>query len=173
MTSVIANDLEDGDHVEDLRGHGMDLKYFAVKLLHNIGLELTLCSELMGSSVYLVMFNTHVQAQKQIGHGESSDSCAFAILYIRRSRCNIDSLAIISSICSIPPTSLVLTSGSLARLELVQVPSADGQAALVLVHALAEVVDVGAACAGRLHLCGALVLLGEVGGLGRRCGGLG
>jgi hypothetical protein len=68
---------------------------------------------------------------------------------------------------------LVLTGGGLACLELVQVPSTDSQAALVLVHALAEVVDVGATCAGRLHLGGALVLLGEVGGLGRRCGGLG
>jgi hypothetical protein len=37
---------------------------------------------------------------------------------------------------------LVLTSCGLACLELVKVPPADGQAALVLVHALAELVDV-------------------------------
>lgn len=38
---------------------------------------------------------------------------------------------------------LVLGSSSLASLELVKVPAADGETALVLVHALAEVGDVG------------------------------
>jgi hypothetical protein len=47
------------------------------------------------------------------------------------------------------PSPLVLTSRLLARLELVQVPSADGQAALVVVHALAEGVDVVRARASR------------------------
>jgi hypothetical protein len=71
------------------------------------------------------------------------------------------------------PHALVLARRLLARLELVQVPSADGQAALVVVHALAEVVDVGSARAGRGHLgslrhlgC-VLVGLGELGVLGR------
>jgi hypothetical protein len=68
---------------------------------------------------------------------------------------------------------LVLTSRSLARLELIQVPPTDSQATLVLVHALAEVVDVSATRTGRLHLCGVLVLLGEVGVLRRSGGRLG
>lgn len=73
-----------------------------------------------------------------------------------------------------PPSTLVLSRGRLARLELVQVPSADGQAALVLVHALAEVIDVSRTRARRLlHLCRGLVLLGEVGVLGRGFGGRG
>jgi hypothetical protein len=66
---------------------------------------------------------------------------------------------------------LVLAGCGLACLELVQVPAADGQAALVLVHALAEVVDVARTCAGRLHLCRVLVLLCEFGVLGRGVGG--
>ena len=43
-----------------------------------------------------------------------------------------------------PP--LVLSRGLLARLQLIQVPSTDRQAALVLIHALPEILDV--ACAG-------------------------
>lgn len=68
---------------------------------------------------------------------------------------------------------LVLRSSLLARLQLIQIPPADGQAALVLIHALAEVVDVrlaGAALVGSLAL---LVLLREVGVLGRGLGGRG
>lgn len=57
-----------------------------------------------------------------------------------------------------PPPSSVLSSGPLlvlrscllAGLELVEVPSADGQAALVLVHALAEVADICCADTGLL-----------------------
>lgn len=45
---------------------------------------------------------------------------------------------------------LVLRSSSLAGLELVEVPAADGEGALVLVHALAEVGDIGFAGSGRL-----------------------
>lgn len=41
--------------------------------------------------------------------------------------------------------SLVLRSSSLASLELVEVPAADGEGALVLVHTLAEVGDIGLA----------------------------
>ena len=66
---------------------------------------------------------------------------------------------------------LVLASRGLACLELVKVPSAYGQAALVVVHALAELIDVVCACTGGLHLCGVLVLLCEVGVLGSGLGG--
>jgi hypothetical protein len=68
---------------------------------------------------------------------------------------------------------LILASRGLASLELIQVPSTDGQATLVLVHALAEVVDVRRTCASRLHLCGVLVLLCEFRVLGRGFGGCG
>ena len=64
------------------------------------------------------------------------------------------------------PHSLILASGALARLELVEIPSADGQAALVVVHALAEVANVGLAWSGLglLAEVGLLVLGGKVGG---------
>jgi hypothetical protein len=66
------------------------------------------------------------------------------------------------------PLSLVLTSGGLASLELIQVPAANGQTTLVLVHALAEVVDVSRASTALL-LCRGVdaVLLGELSALGR------
>ena len=67
---------------------------------------------------------------------------------------------------------LVVRSSLLASLELVQVPAADRQATLVLIHALAEVVDVGRAnAAALLRRVVLLVLLGEVGALGRLLGG--
>lgn len=66
--------------------------------------------------------------------------------------------------------SLVLTSRRLACLELVKVPSTDSQAALVLVHALAEALDVVCAGTRLCHLSGCLVLCGEVGILGRGVG---
>jgi hypothetical protein len=47
---------------------------------------------------------------------------------------------------------LVLAGSSLARLELVKVPAADGEVALVLVHAAPEVGDVLSANAGGLVL---------------------
>lgn len=47
---------------------------------------------------------------------------------------------------------LVLAGSGLARLELVKVPAADGQVALVLVHAAPEVADVLCAHAGSLVL---------------------
>lgn len=57
---------------------------------------------------------------------------------------------------------LVLAGGSLARLELVKVPAADGQVALVLVHAAPEVADILCANAGSLVLGvhGGLAVLG-------------
>jgi hypothetical protein len=62
----------------------------------------------------------------------------------------------------------------LARLQLVQVPPADGQVALVLCHAVVEALDVASAGAGRLlALLHLLVLLREVGVLGRSLGGCG
>jgi hypothetical protein len=47
---------------------------------------------------------------------------------------------------------LVLASSSLARLELVKVPAANGKVALVLVHAAPEVGDILCAHAGSLVL---------------------
>ena len=57
---------------------------------------------------------------------------------------------------------LVLAGSGLARLELVKVPTADGQVALVLVHAAPEVGDVLRAHAGSLVLGvhGGLAVLG-------------
>lgn len=52
---------------------------------------------------------------------------------------------------SLPPQALVLSCSLLAGLELLHVPAADGQVALVLVHAVGEALDVrgaGAACLG-------------------------
>jgi hypothetical protein len=90
-------------------------------------------------------------------------------------------LLLAQSSCSIPiyiillcpfSTHLVLTSRRLTRLKLVQIPSTDGQASLVVIHALAELVDVVRACARALHLrdgaVGRLVLRGELGGCGGR-----
>jgi hypothetical protein len=70
---------------------------------------------------------------------------------------------------------LVLTSSLLTSLELVKVPSADGQTALILVHAFAESVDIVRARARRLvHLCGVgLVCLCEFGVLRSRLSGRG
>lgn len=61
---------------------------------------------------------------------------------------------------------LVLAGSGLARLELVKVPTADGQVALVLVHAAPEVADVLCANTGSLVLRvhGGLAVLG----LGKR-----
>lgn len=39
--------------------------------------------------------------------------------------------------------SLVLSSGLLASFQLLHIPTADGQVALVLVHAISEALDVG------------------------------
>ena len=57
---------------------------------------------------------------------------------------------------------LVLAGSGLARLELVKVPTADGQVALVLVHTAPEVADVLCAHAGSLVLGvhGGLAVLG-------------
>ena len=66
---------------------------------------------------------------------------------------------------------LVLASRRLTRLELVKIPSTDGQTALVIVHALAEALDVvrtGTSLSLHLSSCvGGLVLSAELGGLGR------
>lgn len=72
-------------------------------------------------------------------------------------------------------TALVLARGLLARLQLVQVPAADVEVALVLGHAVIEGLDVTSARAGRLALRHGrlLVLLSEVGALGRGLGGCG
>lgn len=68
---------------------------------------------------------------------------------------------------------LVLASRSLASLQLIQIPAADGQVALVLVHAGAEVADVLRADRRRLvlrvHRHGAVVRLSH-GLVGRRGG---
>jgi hypothetical protein len=69
------------------------------------------------------------------------------------------------------PLPLVLSRGLLTRLELVQVPSTHGQAALVVVHAFAKLVDVVRTSSRLLHLRGVLVLrceVGVLGGSGRR-----
>lgn len=70
-------------------------------------------------------------------------------------------------------STLILPRSRLARLELIQVPPADGKASLVLVHALAEVIDVGRADAALGRGVDLLVLLGEVVVLGRGLGGRG
>ena len=70
--------------------------------------------------------------------------------------------------------SLVLTRTRLTRLQLIQVPPADIQTALVIIHALPEVLDIAlAGAAAALAVLGVvcLVLVCEVGGLcgfGRR-----
>ena len=68
---------------------------------------------------------------------------------------------------------LVLAGGSLARLELVKVPAADGKVALVLVHAAPEVGDILCANAGSLVLgvYGGLAVLGLGKRLVDRCSG--
>jgi len=68
---------------------------------------------------------------------------------------------------------LVLAGGSLARLELVKVPAADGKVTLVLVHAAPEVGDVLCANARSLVLGvhGGLAVLGLGKRLVDRCGG--
>ena len=64
-------------------------------------------------------------------------------------------------------TVLVLTSGGLASLELVQIPPTDCQTSLVLIHTPAERVDVlGARTGLRLRGSVDLVLLLELGALG-------
>lgn len=95
-------------------------------------------------------------------------------------------MQIFSNISPLPPTSpllsyhsilpttntpLVLRSSLLARLQLIQIPPANRQAALVIVHALAEVVDVGLARAALVRLLRLLVLLSEVGVLRGLLGG--
>lgn len=50
-----------------------------------------------------------------------------------------------SKLIRVLPIRLVLGGGGLASLELVKVPTADGQRTLVLIHAAAEVGDVGLA----------------------------
>lgn len=74
-----------------------------------------------------------------------------------------------------PRPHLVLASCCLTRLELVQVPPTNGQATLILVHALAEALHI--VCAGsRLGhlsgcLAGRLVLCSKFSVLGRGIGG--
>ena len=68
---------------------------------------------------------------------------------------------------------LVLRRSLLACLQLVQIPSANRQAALVLIHAFAEVVDVSRACTALCRCVDLLVLLRKVGVLGRVFGGRG
>jgi hypothetical protein len=69
---------------------------------------------------------------------------------------------------------LVLRSSRLASLQLIQIPTADSQATLVIVHALAEAVHIIRASAASLAHGSLLVLLLEVGVLrgllGRRRG---
>lgn len=91
---------------------------------------------------------------------------------------NVEKNAIASTLDPTPTISsvLILTSGLLARLELVQIPAADVQASLILIHALPEVADLSLARAvGALGVVGSLllVLLGEVGRLSLLGGGLG
>ena len=64
------------------------------------------------------------------------------------------------------PFHLVLRSSLLACLQLIQVPSANRQAPLVVVHALAEVVDIGRARAALRRGVDLRVLLRELGVLG-------
>lgn len=69
---------------------------------------------------------------------------------------------------------LVLASRLLAGLQLIQIPSTDVQAALVVIHALPEVANLGLASTALLGRVVGLVLLCEVGVLGLllgRCGG--
>jgi len=67
---------------------------------------------------------------------------------------------------SYTPLHLVLRSSLLACLQLIQVPSANRQAPLVIVHALAEVVDIGRARAALRRGVDLRVLLRELGVLG-------
>ena len=73
------------------------------------------------------------------------------------------------------PLQLVLTSRRLAGLELVQVPATDSQTTLVLVHALAEALDIVRARTRLRHLsrrrASGLVLSGEFSVLRRGFGG--
>ena len=73
------------------------------------------------------------------------------------------------------PSLLVLSSRLLARLELVQVPATDSQTTLVLVHALAEALDIVCARTRLRHLSrrrvSGLVLSGEFSVLRRGFGG--
>lgn len=71
-----------------------------------------------------------------------------------------------------PSHPLILAGSSLAGLELVEIPSANVQAALVLVHALPEVTDLGLASATLAVVVGGLVLLGKIGGCGLLLSGL-
>lgn len=91
---------------------------------------------------------------------------------------NAEKLSIASTLNPTPiiSSTLILASGLLACLELVQVPSTDVQASLVVIHALPEVADLSLACAvGALSVVGSLllVLLSEVGGLSLLGSGLG
>lgn len=72
-----------------------------------------------------------------------------SMLYVHMSRLKAR-VILISLFYSPAAHRLVLASRRLARLKLVQVPSADGQAALVLIHASSKVVDVGLADLGGL-----------------------
>ena len=67
------------------------------------------------------------------------------------------------------PFSLVLPSRRLTRLKLIKIPATDGQTPLVIIHALAEALDIIRARSSRrlLHCSGVggLVLRGELGGL--------
>lgn len=62
-----------------------------------------------------------------------------------------------SSSCHDRYDPLVLASRGLASLELVKIPTTDSQTTLVLIHALAEALDVVCARAGLRHLGGSLV----------------
>jgi hypothetical protein len=72
-------------------------------------------------------------------------------------------------------STLVLTSRRLTSLKLVKIPPTNRQTTLVVIHALAEALDVICARTGLRHLSGrgvgGLVLCAELGGLGGGFGG--
>ena len=123
---------------------------------------------------------------------ESGDSCIPDTIHISRDppsmlKCSVQLRAPPIAVCLAPyaiilssssnypfpyyPLLLILARGLLACLQLVQVPAADGQVAVVLRHAGVEVLDVTSAHTGGLGCLRLLVLLCEVGVLGRGLGG--
>lgn len=78
-------------------------------------------------------------------------SYIYNVVFIRLKRNNFQ-LHLKLTLCIQARTweSLVLRSSSLASLELVEVPAADGEGTLILVHALAEVGDIRFASSGCL-----------------------
>lgn len=100
------------------------------------------------------------------------------ILYKAHSECIFADKC--SNALSIPQdASLVRPSSRLTRLQLIQIPPTNRQTALVLIHALAEIVDIARTRTTRLHLAvgrssrGVLVLCGEIRVLRRRGSRLG